>query len=194
MRVVTAGVRLFFPIVALVKRVSLLAGLLLLPAVTSADSPNWFAGFELLKGHAAPGRGDRSALFDLGVEQRLSAPISVGTRFGIDVNGSHAGAVLNAALFTRVEPLRVGSFSLFVEGDVGALSRAITGCDPSYLPTAAGIYTRLDCGTRYRTGLATGYGIGTRLPLRHGTMLTINLLRLSSDDGTDYVMAGVSWM
>ena len=194
MRVVTAGVRPFFSIVTVMRRLSLLVGLTLLPAVTSADGPNWFAGFELLNGHAAPGRGDRSALFDLGVEQRLLAPISVGTRIGIDVNDSRAGAVLNAALFTRIEPLRLGAVSLFVEGDVGALSRAITGCDLSYLPTAAGSYARLDCGTRYRTGLATGYGIGARLPLRHGTVLTINLLRLSSDDGADYVMAGVSWM
>lgn len=190
----TAGAGLLLPIVAVTRRVSLLVALTLLPAVTSADSPNWFAGFELLNGHAAPGRGDRSALFDLGVEQRLLAPISVGTRIGIDVNGSRAGAVLNAALFTRMEPLRLGAVSLFVEGDVGALSRANTGCDLSYPPTAAGSYARLNCGTRYRTGLATGYGIGTRLPLRHGTVLTINLLRLSSDDGADYVMAGVSWM
>ena len=94
----------------------------------------------------------------------------------------------------RIDLLRLGAVSLFVEGDLGARSRAITGCDRSYLPIATGSYARLDCGTRYRTGLATGYGIGTCLPLRHGTVLSINLLRLSSDDGADYVMAGVSWM
>jgi len=67
LRVVTAGAELLLSIVAVMRRVALLVALALLPAVTSADSPNWFAGFELLNGHAAPGRGDRSALFDLGV-------------------------------------------------------------------------------------------------------------------------------
>lgn len=169
----------------------LLAALCLAPAAACAEGVALFAGFEILNGHAAPDRYDRTALFKLGAEQRLLSPFSVGARIG--VGDASSGATLDAAVFTRVDMLRRGGYSVFVEGSAGALSRTLHECNLRPNGPADDLGLR-ECGQHYRTGFATSYGVGVRFPSLYKSTLVLNLLRLTSDDGADYVMAGVSWM